>query len=47
MQIDKTFLFGHSSALVEVIGATEQRSGPPAFAKLRLAAGDYVEDAKD
>lgn len=40
MQIDKAFLFGHSAENLEVIGATEQRSGPAAYAKLKLAASD-------
>lgn len=44
MQIDKTFLFGHSAEKLEVIGATEQRSGPPVFAKLRLVADGTAEE---
>jgi len=44
LQIDKSFLFGHSSDIVEVVGASEQRSGPPAFAKLRLAADNNEEE---
>jgi len=45
MQIDKAFLYGHSLEALEVVGATEQRSGPPAFAKLKLVAGS--DDAEE
>ena len=40
MQIDKTFLYGHSADDLEIIGAAEQRSGPPIFAKLKLVEGN-------
>lgn len=39
-QIGKNFLHGHSTENLEIVGATEQRTGPAEFVKLKLIANE-------
>ncbi len=45
-QIGKNFLHGHSTDNLEIVGATEQRTGPAEFVKLKLVANE-VEQNED
>ena len=46
-QIGKSFLHGHSTDNLEIVGATEQRTGPAEFVKLKLVASEVDDEVED